>query len=51
MAEKIGLTADGIKYHLSNMQEKKLIKRIGPDKGGYWKIIADQDLDSQLNNG
>ena len=39
LAEVIGLTEDGIKYHLKKMQEKGILKRIGPAKGGYWEVI------------
>lgn len=38
MAEKIGIKEDGVKYHLDNMRKKSIIQRIGPDKGGYWKV-------------
>lgn len=41
LAEKIGITADGIKYQLSSLRKKKRLKRIGPAKGGYWEIIGD----------
>ncbi|HZK11944.1 MAG TPA: ATP-binding protein, partial [Atribacterota bacterium] len=39
LAEVIGLTEDGIKYHLKKMQEKGILKRIGPAKGGYWEVV------------
>ncbi len=39
LAAQIGITADGIKYHLTTMQKKRLLKRIGPDKGGRWEVI------------
>ena len=39
LAELIGISEDGIKYHLNNLKQKGLLKRIGPDKGGYWKIV------------
>ena len=45
LAAKIGLTEDGIKYHLSIMQKNKIIKRIGADKGGYWKVIKPNNQD------
>ncbi len=32
------MTEDGIKYHLKQFKQKGLLKRIGPDKGGYWKV-------------
>jgi ATP-dependent DNA helicase RecG len=34
----IGLTEESIKYHIGKMQNKGKIRRIGPDKGGYWEI-------------
>jgi ATP-dependent DNA helicase RecG len=39
LAAQIGITPDGIKYHLDNMRKQGTIKRIGPDKGGYWEIV------------
>ena len=41
LAEAIGLTEDGIKYHLKKMQEQRIIERIGPDKGGYWQVLGE----------
>lgn len=35
------ITEDGIKYHLKALHDKGFIKRIGPDKGGYWKVLSD----------
>ena len=34
------ITEDGVKYHLKVLQDKAVIKRIGPDKGGYWKVLS-----------
>ena len=39
------ITEDGIKYHLKALQEKGIIKRIGPDKGGYWKVLLEEDME------
>ena len=39
LAAQIGIAADGIKYHLTAMQKKRLLKRIGPDRGGHWEVI------------
>ena len=39
LAEKCGLTSDGIKYNIRKLREKGIIKRVGPDKGGHWEII------------
>ena len=35
------ITEDGVKYHLKVLQNKAVIKRIGPDKGGYWKVLSE----------
>ena len=39
IAETIGITADGVFWNIKKLKAKGLIKRIGSDKGGYWKII------------
>ena len=39
LAKLIGISEDGIKYHLNNLKQKSILKRIGPDKGGYWEIV------------
>ena len=33
------LSEDGVKYNLKILQQKGIIKRIGPNKGGYWKVL------------
>ena len=35
------ITEDGVKYHLKALQNKGIIKRIGPDNGGYWKVLTE----------
>ena len=39
LAEVCGITKGGIKYHINNLKKTGLIKRIGPNKGGYWEIV------------
>lgn len=41
IAEKIGVSDRTIKKQISKLKEEEMIKRIGPDKGGYWEILAD----------
>ncbi len=38
LSEKTGLTRRGIEWNLQQLKDKKIIRRIGPDKGGYWEI-------------
>ena len=39
LAKATGLTEDGIKYHLTNLKKNGIIKRVGPDKGGWWEVV------------
>ena len=39
MADSIGIIRRTVAKHIKSLQEKGIIKRIGPDKGGYWKVI------------
>jgi ATP-dependent DNA helicase RecG len=33
-----GLTRRGIEWNISQLKAKGLLERVGPDKGGYWKV-------------
>lgn len=39
LAVVIGITEDGIKYHITRLKKTGILKRIGPDKGGHWEIV------------
>ena len=42
IAETLGrITFDGVKYRLSNMQKKGLLKRFSGRKEGYWEVLVD----------
>jgi ATP-dependent DNA helicase RecG len=38
IAEEMSVTRRTVSRHIELLKEKKLLERIGPDKGGYWKI-------------
>ena len=38
------LSEDGVKYNLKVLQQKGVIKRIGPANGGYWKVLSDEAI-------
>ena len=38
LSGKTGLTRRGIEWNLEKLKEKGILKRIGPDKGGYWEV-------------
>lgn len=39
LAELVGLTTDGVKWNLEKLKKDGKIRRIGPDKGGYWEVL------------
>ncbi|MEA1999460.1 MAG: winged helix-turn-helix transcriptional regulator [Euryarchaeota archaeon] len=43
LAYSIGILEDGIKYHITNLKSMGLLERIDPDKGGYWRIVDNDE--------
>jgi len=39
LAEIIGKSVSAIKKQIKKLQTENKIERIGPDKGGYWRVI------------
>ncbi len=39
LMNKTGLTRRGIEWNLKKLKEEGRIRRIGPDKGGRWKVL------------
>ena len=39
LAEKVGITAKTVEKHLARLKADGIIERIGPAKGGWWKVI------------
>ncbi|MCK4762140.1 MAG: winged helix-turn-helix transcriptional regulator, partial [Candidatus Aminicenantes bacterium] len=40
LASSIGISENGIKYHLDKLKKRGKLLHVGPDKGGYWKITG-----------
>ena len=38
LAEKIGISPKAVEKHLANLKADGIIERIGPAKGGYWRV-------------
>jgi ATP-dependent DNA helicase RecG len=38
LAEETGLTPKGIEWQIAQLKKNGLLERVGPDKGGHWKI-------------
>ena len=39
MAAILGLTSDGIKYHLDQLRRLRRIRHVGPTKKGRWEVL------------
>lgn len=39
LAEKTKLSRRGIEWNIQHLKQKGILKRVGPAKGGHWKII------------
>lgn len=44
MASCLGLSVQAIQKQISNLKKEKQLERIGPDKGGRWKVIEKQQI-------
>ncbi len=47
LAEFLGISSHAVEKQIANLKDKGILKRIGPDKGGYWEV--DQELANTLN--
>lgn len=39
MAERIGITPSGVKYHLTKLRKAGIIRHVGPTKAGRWEVL------------
>ena len=39
LATQCGITEYSVKWHLGQLKNNNIIRRIGADKGGYWEVI------------
>ena len=37
--ERVGLSPDGVKYHLQNLKAAGVIRRGGSDRAGHWEVL------------
>ena len=43
LAELCGITANGIKWQLKQLQSKGIIRRVGADFGGHWEVVDNEE--------
>ena len=41
LAERIGITPDGVKYHLHKLREAGRVRHIGSTKKGQWEVLGE----------
>ena len=41
MSNRTGITQKGIEWQIMRLKKDGILERIGPAKGGYWKIIKE----------
>lgn len=39
LAERIGITPRGVKYHLTKLRKAGIIRHVGPTKAGRWEVL------------
>lgn len=39
MAERLGITPDGVKYHLTKLRAAGVVRHVGATKGGRWEVL------------
>ena len=39
IARNLNLSPYTVKEYLEKLKKKKVIRRVGPDKGGYWEVL------------
>jgi len=48
IAKKLNISPDTVKKNIAKLKQRGFLKRIGPDKGGYWEIIPDTQKTTQI---
>lgn len=39
LAQKVGITEKGVRYHLEQLKKQGKLRHVGPTKGGHWEVI------------
>ena len=39
LAERLGLTPDGVKYHVRKLKAAGVLRRVGSDRAGHWEVL------------
>jgi len=50
LSEIVGISPKNIRNNMQKLKENGILKRIGPDKGGYWKVLVNLSETDKKNN-
>jgi len=39
LAKFLNLTVKGIDWNITQLKDARILRRIGPDKGGHWEVV------------
>ena len=40
LAKTLGMTEDSVKWNINKLRDSGHVRRVGPDRGGYWEVIG-----------
>ena len=43
LANRLGITAKGVEWQIGKLKKMGVLERIGPAKGGHWKVVETED--------
>jgi len=43
LSEKLSINPSAVQKHLKKLKEKRVLRRIGPDRGGYWEVVEGEE--------
>ncbi|MDE0486278.1 MAG: winged helix-turn-helix transcriptional regulator, partial [Nitrospira sp.] len=43
LAKRLGITAKGVEWQIGKLKQKGVLERVGPAKGGHWKVVETKD--------
>ena len=48
LTKRTGLTRRGVEWNIDKLKKEGKIKRIGGKKGGYWKVLEDENNEGKI---
>jgi len=39
LAKKTKLSVKGVDWNIAQLKKRRILRRIGPDKGGHWELV------------